>query len=141
MNNVVANNDASNFMRGTSDGGGIHSVGYGHNTTYSGNYFHDTHTAAVSILYIDNWGAGFQLNDNVIDNCPNTAMGYYFFQSIASCPSHDNNVDGLWARNAGNPAAHGLPCNCTNAHEVPIGSPWPAAAQAIINNAGPRARK
>lgn len=75
MNNVVRNNDVSFFMRDTTDGGGIHSVGWGHNTTYTGNYFHDVETDCVSILYLDNFAAGFQLNNNVVDNCPNTVMG------------------------------------------------------------------
>ena len=131
----------SHFMRDTNDGGGIHSVGSGGgNTTYAGNYFHDVNANAVSIIYIDNWAAGFKINDNIVDNCPNTAMGYYFFQPIAGCPAHDNYVDRLYARNSGNPSAHGLPCNCTNVHDVPTGSPWPAGAQAIISNAGPRPR-
>ena len=141
MNNVVANNDVSHFMRDTSDGGGIHSVGYGGNTLYEGNYFHDMLRPAVSILYIDNWGAGFTLNDNVVDNCPNTAMGYYYFQSIAGCPAHDTSANGLWARNSGDPTKTGLKCNCTNVVNVPNGSAWPAGAQAIISNSGPRSKE
>ena len=147
MNNVVANNDVSRFMRDTNDGGGIHSVGYGRNTTYVGNYFHDLEgPGAVSILYIDNNAAGFALNDNVVDNCPKTAMGYYYFQSIEGADAHDNTADGIYARNSGNASLHGLPCNatttnrCTNVVDVPINAPWPAAAQAIIANSGPRPR-
>ena len=82
--------------------------------------------------------AGFAINDNVVDNCPNTAMGFYYFQSIASCPAHDNTVAVLFARNSGDPTTHGLPCNCTGVVDVPSGSPWPAAAKVIIAAAGPR---
>jgi hypothetical protein len=140
MNNRVANNDVSYFMRDTEDGGGIHSVGLAGNTSYTGNYFHDMQRGAVSIIYIDNWAAGFTINDNVVDNCPNTAFGYYFFQSIPGALAHDNTIDGLYARNSGDPTAHGLPCNCTHVVDVPIGSPLPAGAEAIISSSGPRPR-
>ena len=138
MNNMVANNDVSNFMRDTQDGGGIHSVGYGRNTTYQGNYFHDVQATATAILYIDNDAAGFTLINNVVDNCPNTDMGYYYFQSIPSALAHDNFVNGLYARNSGNASVHGLPCNCTDVVDVPTGSPWPSGAIAIIGQTGPR---
>ena len=118
----------------------LHSVGWADNTSYSGNYFHDMQSNAVSIIYIDNWAAGFTIDNNVVDNCPNTAMGYYFFQSMPSVLAHDNTVDGLYARNSGNASAHGLPCNCTSVVDVPTGSPWPAGAKAIISNSGPRPR-
>ena len=127
-------------MRETTDGGGIHSVGSGGNTTYSGNYFHDASAAAVSIIYVDNWAAGFTINDNVVDNCPNATLGYYYFQSIQGCPAHDNHVDGLFARASGDPTKHGLNCNCTNVVNVPTGSPWPEGAAKIIANSGPRAK-
>lgn len=33
-----------------------------------------------SIIYIDNWSCDLNITNNVLDDCPGTKQGYYFFQ-------------------------------------------------------------
>ena len=33
-----------------------------------------------SIIYIDNWSCDLNITDNVVDDCPGTKQGFYFFQ-------------------------------------------------------------
>ncbi|EDQ88517.1 uncharacterized protein MONBRDRAFT_9042 [Monosiga brevicollis MX1] len=145
-NNAIRNNDIARFMTYMMDGGGIHTIGRTVNTTLSGNYFHDMGAGAPgwhsveaqSVIYIDNWSCGYAITNNVLEHCNATKQGYYFFQGPSEGTAHDNVVDGLYLRDAGsiNPNTPGMPCNCSNVHDV-VG-PWPATAAAIIAAAGPR---
>eukprot|EP00730_Choanoeca_flexa_P008405 TRINITY_DN12483_c0_g1_i1.p2 TRINITY_DN12483_c0_g1~~TRINITY_DN12483_c0_g1_i1.p2 ORF type:complete len:689 (+),score=104.63 TRINITY_DN12483_c0_g1_i1:3239-5305(+) len=144
-NNLIAYNRIGRFMSYMNDGGGIHTIGRATNTTLLGNYFYNascgqpgTHsTWCQSIIYIDNWSCGYQINDNVIDNCPASRHGYAFFQGNKLGPAHDNFVNGLYLRNVPPMLKTDLPCNCTNV--VNVTGAWPAQAQQIIAVAGPRA--
>jgi hypothetical protein len=95
--NIVNGNDVSEYMSYMMDGGGIHTIGRSVNTSVSNNYFHDLasggmcrvpsgHTGpchsvqSQSSIYIDNWSAGFRINENVVVNTENTKMGWIFFQ-------------------------------------------------------------
>jgi hypothetical protein len=129
-----------------SDGGGIHTIGRSYNTSVARNYFHHlaagvapSHAqAAQSIVYVDNWSCGLAVRDNVVDACPHTKQGYYYFQNARIALAHHNTLDGLWVRDGGTISGHGVPCNCSNVVVVPNDQPLPAEAQAIVRAAGPR---
>ena len=109
---------------------------------FASDLFNEPSVARWNTRGSNDWGeAAGRLGNAVLQECP-----YYYFQSIEGADAHDNTADGIYARNSGNASLHGLPCNatttnrCTNVVDVPINAPWPAAAQAIIANSGPRPR-
>ena len=89
------------------------------------------------MLYCDNHCAHLNFTNNVVQNCPNTRQGYVFFQRGNLGAAYDNYVDTLYVQDSGT-GGGGEPCNCTNVVQVPTGSALPAAAAAIVRNAGPR---
>ena len=144
-NNVVGWNDVSFFDRYMTDGGGIHTIGRSENTSVVGNYFHDAasglagepSTSSTSIVYIDNFSRGFTITDNVVDRCAHTKLGPYFFQGRNNGEANHDAMVGLWTRQSGaNGTVWGVNVSVAGVVVVPDGGAFPAAAQAIIANAG-----
>ena len=110
-NNRVDGNDVSRYMSYMLDGGGIHTVGRSTNTSVSRNYFHDVASGSTcgatrchsklsqSSIYIDNWSAGFTINDNVVINTTGIIEGWMFFQYFAGDRSHAAAHDNFAANN------------------------------------------
>ena len=99
---------------------------------------------------IDNWSAGFTINDNVVLNTAHTLMGWVFFQYFASqaagggAAAHDNTAHGNTICNSGPPPKARDPLdevngsNVTGTVNVTDCSTLPAAARAVVAAAGPR---
>ena len=113
------------------------------NSTVSGNYGYDQE-GPFGCFYFDSGATGFNITDNVAENC--SASAVFFNHGNA-----DLSVSNLWWRNAQSvrndcvwdPKQRGAGPfwgNCTvdssTTVEVKPGSPWPAAAQAVIDAAG-----
>eukprot|EP00750_Incisomonas_marina_P026593 INCI5928.9.p1 GENE.INCI5928.9~~INCI5928.9.p1 ORF type:complete len:425 (+),score=62.69 INCI5928.9:1048-2322(+) len=147
-NNIVAYNDVSLFMRNMNDGGGIHTIGRSRNTSIHGNYFHQLAAGspgeisefAQSIIYIDNWSCDLNITDNVVDDCPGTKQGFYFFQGHTGNNglAHDNEIQRLAVRNGGHLSGISVACNCSEVDVLAAGSPLPDWATDVVNSAGRR---
>ena len=146
--NRVEFNDVSLFDRYMTDGGGIHTIGRSINTSVRGNFFHGAGSGmagehsvdSTSIVYIDNFSQDFTIADNVVDNCPHTKLGMFFFQGGNNGNANRDHMSGLWSRGSGeNGTVRGGPNITVKGFVVvPSGSAFPAEAQAIIEAAGQR---
>ena len=161
--NLVVGNDVSRYMSYMMDGGGIHTIGKSLNTSVSRNYFHDLASGeqcgdapchsvrSQSSIYIDNWSAGFTIDDNVVVNTAHTVFGWIFFQYFASkggvlagATAHDNTAHGNTVCNSGPPPQPRDPLdetngtNVTGTVNVSDCAALPPAAAAIVAAAGPR---
>lgn len=103
-----------------------------------------------SSIYIDNFSAGFTINDNVIVNTANTLNGWLFFQWAGGptggpgCRAHDNTAHGNTICNSGPPSQSRDPLdevngpNVTGTVNVSDCSRLPLVAGAVVVAAGPR---
>ena len=99
---------------------------------------------------IDNWSAGYTIDDNVVVNTPHTSMGWLFFQyfqgqaSTGGAAAHDNTAHRNTICNSGPPPKPRDPwdevngVNVTGTVNVTDCSALPAAARAVVEAAGPR---
>ena len=160
--NLVVGNDVSRYMSYMLDGGGIHTIGKSLNTSISRNYFHELasgeqcgnaacHSArSQSSIYIDNFSAGFSIDENVVVNTAHTFNGWLFFQWAGGptggpgCQAHDNTAHGNTICNSGPPSQSRDPLdevngpNVTGTVNVSDCLRLPLAAAAVVAAAGPR---
>lgn len=159
--NAVNGNDVSMYMGYMLDGGGIHTIGRSLNTTVSRNFFHDVASGGIcgsapchsiksqSTIYIDNWSAGFSINENVVVNTSHTINGWIFFQYFKRKPAwgsaaHDNTARANTICNAGpapparDPWDQPMGVNVTGTVNVSHCNSLPAEAAEVVRLAGPR---
>ena len=165
-NNVVEGNDVSEYMSYMLDGGGIHTIGRSANTSISRNFFHDVASGtsscgaagtalchsikSQSTIYIDNWSAGYRIEENVVVDTAATIQGWIFFQFFAQqagsggAAAHDNTARDNTICNAGpvpprrDPWDEPIGANVTGTVNVSDCQTLPAAAAAVVRAAGPR---
>ena len=99
---------------------------------------------------IDNWSAGYTIDDNVVLNTPHTSMGWLFFQFFKSqaatggAAAHDNTARRNTICNSGPPPMPRDPWdevdgpNVTGTVNVTDCSAIPPTARAVVKAAGPR---
>jgi hypothetical protein len=106
----------------------------------------------VNLSDIDNWSAGFTIDNNVVVNTQHTTFGWIFFQYFASqandngAAAHDNTAHGNTVCNSGPPPQNRDPwdeitggANVTRTINVTGDcSAIPASARAVVAAAGPR---
>ena len=68
-----------------------------------------------STIYIDNWSAGYTIDDNAIVDTPHTSQGWIFFQYFGASPTagaaaHDNTAHRNTICNGGPPPKPRDPC-------------------------------
>ena len=68
-----------------------------------------------STIYIDNWSAGYTIDDNVVVDTPHTSQGWIFFQYFGASPTagaaaHDNTAHRNTICNGGPPPKPRDPC-------------------------------
>ncbi len=80
-------------------------------------------------LYTDEGSAYILIDSNVVNNSPE-------WLHIWTPSIHDEVVSNCFT-NSNYSIVHGTNITLTNNQFVPPGNPWPAAAQQIINEAGP----
>mmetsp|Transcript_52957 Transcript_52957/g.123761 ORF Transcript_52957/g.123761 Transcript_52957/m.123761 type:complete len:99 (-) Transcript_52957:32-328(-) len=90
----------------------------------------------VGCFYHDNGSRYFTTTNNVADTSPAPCV---YLQGCCGAPALDIHVSDLWCRNTA-PVRNGCaPQNCTidaNTTYIVTTKTWPAAAQAIVDNAG-----
>lgn len=103
----------------------------------SGNFCQQDRAPVVGSFYHDNGSRFFKTFNNVADATPAPCV---YLQGCCNSPAYDIAVSNLWCRDTA-PTRNGCePQNCTidkaTVYTLAAGTPWPAAAQAIIDAAG-----
>jgi fibronectin type 3 domain-containing protein len=125
QNNQVVDNYVGDVMQTLYDGGSFYTLSAQTNSWVSGNYFKDS---CLQGIYWDEGTAYYTALSNVVDNCSGNWVNIWttsIHNNIAT-----NNFSNVHAYNNS-----GTACVVTNTTYV-AGQNWPAAAQAIIQNAG-----
>lgn len=131
QNNEVDHNLVSNHMQLLADGGGVYTLSEqaapdgSQRSRVHDNYIHHQGNEYGS-LYPDEGSASMDWYNNVVANTPRWL--HVWTTSIHDLNIHDNFSDTSTATTNGT--------NITYANNYTAGTPWPSAAQAIINAAG-----
>ncbi|KAK7236247.1 hypothetical protein SO694_00061119 [Aureococcus anophagefferens] len=153
--NHVVGNRIAGVVSALNDGGCVYTLGPQPGSTVRGNYCDSDRAPVVGSFYHDNGSRYFNTTDNVASASPAPCL---FLQGCCGAPALDIAVSGVWCRNEGavrNDCAAGA-ANCSAAYAgaapadcgcrvddvavVDPGAPWPAAARAVVDAAGPRSR-
>ena len=140
--NLISYNRISRVMKVLRDGGGIY-VNGAQNASWpsvvSDNWV-DSDSAVFAVYYLDNGASHWTFTQNVASNSP-LAWAFFMTGGLPTC--RDSRVDHIWYQNTLGPKNQCAAENCTvdnsSVFPVPAGMPWPAAAQAIMDNSGARA--
>ena len=146
-NNTIAYNRIERVMTRLRDGGGVYVNGAEdgpHEAEPWTSTIHDNYVsqseAVYAVFYLDNGASNWNVLRNVADASP-LAWAVYLQGPPNSVPSAVNSsVEELWYRDTLDPKVNCVPEGCSTADIFKIVGPWPAAAQAIIDAAGPRPR-
>jgi hypothetical protein len=138
-NNVVQGNRLENVMQFLNDGGCIYTLGPQPNSTVRDNYCKSDKAPVVGCFYHDNGSRYFTTTGNVAEVSPAPCV---YLQGCCNAPAYDINVTNLYCRQTA-PVRNGCQAeNClidaNSLFYVDANSPWPFAAQVIVNNSGTR---
>mmetsp|Transcript_17326 Transcript_17326/g.52696 ORF Transcript_17326/g.52696 Transcript_17326/m.52696 type:complete len:600 (+) Transcript_17326:756-2555(+) len=154
QDNHVVGNRIVGVMSALNDGGCVYTLGPQPGSTVRENYCASDRAPVVGSFYHDNGSRYFNTTDNVAETSPAPCL---YLQGCCGAPALDIDASNLWCRDEGAiengcaPAASncsaaypGLPADChchvdnATVYLVASDAPWPAAAQAIVDAAGPR---
>ncbi len=129
--NRIVGNRIHGHMRELEDGGGIYVNGRQKNGLITGNFIHGQKNAYAQ-LYLDDGATDWRATGNVCrDGAPKQAAWCLYKGENNTVTGNFSDTAFIYKRNTG-------PCTVEDNTVVAPGAPWPAAAEALMKNAGVR---
>ena len=142
--NLISYNRIARVMTKLRDGGGVY-VNGAQNVSWpsvTSNNWVDSDEAVYAVYYLDNGASHWSFTQNVASS--SLLAWAFFMQGCCNLPAGESHLDHIWYMNTLQPqnncAAEGCTVDNLSVFPVPAGTPWPAAAQAIMDNSGARGK-
>jgi hypothetical protein len=137
-NNTISGNHMRNVMKAARDGGGIYVNGHqSANGTITRNFV-ELDQAVFAVVYLDNGASLWLVDSNVVTTSP--LAWAFFMQGCCNLPALDSHTQNFWWQQTlapvNNCEAEGCTVDWNTVYNLTAGSPWPPAAQAIVDAAG-----
>ena len=135
--NHITGNRLEYIMQALNDGGCTYTLGPQKGSTVSNNFCRTDAAPVVGCFYHDNGSRYFTTTNNVCSTSPAPCV---YLQGCCNAPAYDIAVSNLWCRDTA-PVRNGCVAeNCTidskTLYVLKAGTPWPAAAQQIVDGSG-----
>lgn len=135
--NHITSNRLLSVMSNLNDGGCTYTLGPQPRSTVSNNYCSMDSAPVVGCFYHDNGSRYFTTTNNVCNQSPAPCV---YLQGCCNAPAYDISVSNLWCRGTA-PVRNGCEAeNCTidakTLYMLKEGTPWPKAAQSIVDASG-----